>query len=327
MKTRKPAQAAPSSTETPPMDAKPVPLPDSHLNCQIEIPPVDGLIDNQLTVGRDFFIHCKGEWPKDFVIEKAHFFWEKEQQKYFLKLLELQQRSGDEIDLKVTSYMAAKVQIPDLLLTDGAKTIGLGPINYEVASVLDPKQQKPVPYGPISAISIIWPLAYTLVVSAIGAFILGYIFRILWKKKQERVLKQKLRELETPLLPEAQFFKDYRSLKRESPIFYHDFTAGDILEARDRVDRMLRVFVSREFGVLATEHSSQRTLKDLRKNKRWVQLLTPELEADMARILVELERSKKDQERLDRADVLQYASWSQGLIEKLSSRIPEEKSR
>lgn len=328
MKNRQPAQTtqAPSAPLQSESTGTPTQLPAS-VTCQTEIPPVDGLQDNQLTVGREFYIHCKGEWPKEFDLEKAQFVWGQPNQKYILKLLSAQLRSADEVDLKVTSYMAAKVQIPNLIMSDGVHQLALGPVNYEVASVLDPKDPQPKPYGPIGPISILWPLAYTLFFSAIAAFLVGYVFNFMWKKRQERELRQKLRELETPLLPEAQFFKDYRALKRENQIFYRDFTSTDILDARDRIDRMLRIFLSREFGVLATELPSQRTLRQLRGNKRWQQLMTPEIEAELARLLVELERSKKDQDRLDRADVLQYAAWSQGLIEKLSANIPEEKLR
>lgn len=343
MKARHPANTLANSSQstaqlgTPPADTKPNLNSESSagsinqlsatLSCQTEIPPMDGLQDNQLTVGREFYIHCKGTWPKEFDLEKAQFVWSQPNQKYILKLLSAQLRSVDEADLKVTSYMAAKVQIPNLILADGTHQMALGPVSFDVASVLDPKTPQPKPYGPIGPISILWPLAYTLFFSFIATVLATYIFRFFWQKRRERELRQKLRELETPLLPEAQFFKDYRALKRESQIFYGEFTSADILDARDRIERMLRVFISREFGVLATEWTSQRTLRQLRGNKRWQQLLTPEVESELARLLVELERSRKDQDRLHRADVLQYASWSQGVIEKLALKIPEEKMR
>jgi len=287
----------------------------SDLNCRIEIPDLPGLKPQELTVGREFLLLCSGNLS-NLDLQKAHFVWPEEQQKYSLKLLGVNSQN-QELALKVTSYVAAKVSIPDLTLSDGQKKLSLGSVNFEVSSVLDP-QQKQEPFGPMGPFSIEWPLTYTLFFIFMAVVFLSWVASLFWRRKKAKDLAEKLRELDTVLSPEAQFFKDLRQLKRENEVFIGASQSAVLIEARDKIEKMFKHFLSREMRVLATELKPKKLMKALKRQERWrVKNAKVSLEAEVATLIHEFEKSKMDQSKISNQDVMQLISQSQKIVEKI----------
>ena len=159
------------------------------MQCNLDIPKISGLEDNQLTVGREFYLNCKGDWPKDLVQEKLQFAGDANM-KYTLKVVGFEFRSPEEADIKVVSYVAAKVQIPQLVITDGVKNVELGQVAFQVESVLpkpdaaaggmmpgqQQQPQKPEPFGPFGPATIPVPMLYWFALLGSIAFVALVIF-------------------------------------------------------------------------------------------------------------------------------------------------------
>lgn len=248
--------------------------------CTLDIPKVPGLEDQQLTVGREFYLICKGDWPKTLNQENLKFAGD-ENFKYQLKLLKFEFRSPEEADLKVTSYVAAKYQIPQLLLTDGEQNIDLGQVQFEVQSVLPAQQQqqgqkigqlsaeeqaKVEPYGPFGPATIAVPAVYWLALLGSIAFVGVLVALKVWRYNQRRAMLLRLKEHDAALSPLMEFHQAMRRLQRSNPVFFGK--AGNEQELREGVkelSRMFKVYMSRRLKVPAFEWNERLIVKDLRK--------------------------------------------------------------
>lgn len=249
------------------------------MQCNVDIPKVSGLEDNQLTVGREFYLNCKGEWPKDLQIDKLKFAGD-ENMKYVLKVLGFEFRSPEEADIKVTSYVASKVQIPQLVITDGAKSVELGQVQFVVESVLEkqPKQaqgavpvpgqeqQKQEPYGPFGPATIPVPMLYWLVLLGSVLSVALIIALRAWRFNQRREMLLRLKEHEVALSPLQEFHQSMRKLQRANPVFYgKECTPEELHQGADELARMFKVYVSRRLHVPAFEWSERLIVSDIRR--------------------------------------------------------------
>jgi hypothetical protein len=305
------------------------------MQCNLDIPKISGLEDHQLTVGREFYLNCKGDWPKDLKLESLSFKGDANM-KYMLKVLGFEFRSPEEADLKVTSYVAAKVQIPQLVLTDGEKNVELGPVQFQVESVLPkpeagggmiPGQQqptKPEPYGPIGPAVIPVPLSYWLLLLGSIAFVALMIALRIWRFNQRREMLLRLKEHDVALSPLQEFHQAMRKLQRANSVFFGKEATGEELhDGMKELSRMFKVFVSRRLRVPAFEWSERLILKDIRRYH-------PSVYADYAKklrdLFTEFKKAETTNAKLASGDVIQLSESLRKTLEGIENLMNREET-
>jgi hypothetical protein len=243
----------------------------SSFDCQVDIPKSSKeQKETPLTVGREFFLSCQGDWPKDLKIENLRLELP-ETQKYALKLMNFTMRDLRMADLKVVSYQTGFQKIEKLTLTDGSQSLDLSGVEFQVQSVIDPGNQKPEPYGPIGPLSLAWPLVYWIIISLVLTLISSFagfkIYHTLKRKKWLREIK-KFDNVHSPL---SQFHSELRKLQRKFSFFgaTNSETASvspeDIAEIVNAITTHLGIFLVRELQIRALDSSLKILLFDLRK--------------------------------------------------------------
>lgn len=293
------------------------------IQCKTEIPPIEGLKENELTVGREFFLACEGDFPKDLVQEKLSFVL-KPEQKYQIHLLSFEFRSQTKADLKVTSYKTGNIQFQDLQITDGNQTLSLGPVQYGVQTVLSQsepgrQQAKQEPYGPIGPASLPVPMLYWAILSGliglVVALFAGKIYRII----QRRNMLERLKEHDSALSPLAQFHQNLRRIQRTNTVFFGGKAEkADIKQCLDETYRMLNLYLTRRFQVPAMEWSHRLVLKDIKKYHSKIYM---EHSSELEKLFKELDRGIQDKENLKEEDVLMITKHCRLLIEKMERPI------
>lgn len=188
----------------------------SDFQCQLEIPEVQGLESEKLTVGRTFFYHCKGDWPSlDIDNLKMQAIGGEDSTTYDLRLLNFELRDPKSADLLLVSYRPGSHQFSEINLTDGTTTVTLPPLTLNVQSVINPNE-KVEPFGPIGPLPLSVPWVYWIIlVSVIG--IVALLTALGWKRRQDR--KNTLNEViqrTTHGTPLIQFHRELRILTKRA---------------------------------------------------------------------------------------------------------------
>ncbi len=281
------------------------------IQCKVDIPKVQGLDDGLLTVGREFYLICDGEWPKDLAQDKISFEGETAQ-KYQLKLLGFEFRTLTEVDLKVTSYLAGGHKFPNLILTDGEKKVELGPVEFQVQSVLT-QGEKVEPYGPFGPATIPVPIFYWLVL--VGVLVLVSVsigFRV-WRHNQRQAMLEKLKQHESSLSPLQEFHQSMRKLQRSNTVFYGSSSSAEEIQlGMTELSRMFKVYISRRLRVPAFEWSERLILADIRHYH-------PEVFGEYSRkvhdLFSEFKKAQGSSYKLQDKDVTQMAESVRKVIE------------
>ncbi len=287
------------------------------VSCQVDIPAVKGLKDQELTVGREFFLNCKGEWPKNLVQEKLQILVP-EKAKYQIHLLSFEFRSAEEADLKVTAYQAVPVKLEGLQLTDGTQSVTLSPVQYNVRTVIEkPKdpQQKVEPYGPFGPAMVPIPGVYFLIVLVVVLLAFLLIGQKTYRISQRRKLLRRLKEHDSALSPLAQFHQSMRRLQRENAVFYGAaFDLAQVHEGFKTLSEMWSLFLTRQFLVPAQEWNDKLILKDIRKYHREI---FAETGVEIKKLLNEYAQAARSRDKLTDKDILVFAEQTRRLVEKL----------
>ena len=188
------------------------------LKCELEIPSIPNLKDQELTVGRYSLLHCEGEFDKSFDFSKAEL-KVKEPQKLIIKLFHAEARSIQSFDLKLAFYKPGGIEFTDVMLSDGQKEIKLPTFKTQLQSVIQqnnkaPTQEPPKPFG--YAIPYFeWPLIYWILICSfllIISFPIGLYF---YKKNRIKKLKAIVASYNDFISPETQFYKKIRELEKQ----------------------------------------------------------------------------------------------------------------
>lgn len=287
------------------------------VQCKVEIPEVQGLTSQELTVGREFLLVCDGEFPKTLKQDQLRFVLQPTE-KYQIHLLGFEFRSPTQADLKVTTYKAGQFQFQDLQITDGTETLGLGAVQYVVQSVLpQPEQGQPPPkqepYGPIGPASIGTPLLYWAILVGIIVLFLGAIFGRIYRVVQRKNMIARLKEHDAAMSPISQFHQSMRKLQRANTVFFGGAaSADDIKSCVKETEQMLRLFLTRQFQLPAFEWSQRLILKDLKRHHPKV---FSEFGQVLAKLMKEYSRAREDQENLTTQDALNIANSTRKMIE------------
>ena len=187
------------------------------VKCKLEIPNVEGLNPQELTVGRHAFFNCEGEWNKAFDFSKAQVKTE-ESGKYVLKVLKAEARSANAFDVQFTTYAAGSLQYPDFILTDGTIEISLGAQQLNTVSVLEkpgPGQPPKKPYNFIFPLPLEWPTLYfVLVIAVVVLFIAALIYRLTKAARYARLIADLINH-DSAVQPDLQFYKALRICEKQ----------------------------------------------------------------------------------------------------------------
>lgn len=212
--------------------------------------------------------------------------------------------------IKMTLYKAGPQPLEELSVTDGNAEVSLQGEPIEIKSVIQPPAdgQQVKPFGPVLPLTLSTPVSYYVVfllsLLALGLFIVLQLRRISY----ERALKNKLRDYQSPLAPDAQI---YRAIRLAEKVGY---PIADL-------EKAFKLYLLRRFELPIfdlTESSAMRYFK-----RRWPHL--KELRLSAYKILTELtDLQKKDEVRAeDQANTLSLIRKIYKFIESTESRAEE----
>jgi hypothetical protein len=288
--------------------------------CSVDIPKVSGLEDQHLTVGREFFLTCKGDWPKNLNQDNLSFIGDVNF-KYQLRLLSFEFRSPEAADLKVTSYLAGQHRLPKVVLTDGSQQIELGPVEFQVQSVIQPGE-KAEPYGPFGPAVIPIPALYWIFLLAVLGAMGSLIGLRIWRFNQRRAMLERLKEHDSALNPLQEFHQSMRKLQRANPVFYgKEATAEELRQGIEELARMFKVYVSRRLRVPAFEWTERLILKDIRRYHLYVY---DEYSRKIHDLFNEFRKAQHSSTKLHEKDVSQLADSVRKALEGIENLMNKE---
>lgn len=201
------------------------------MNCEMTIPPIEGLKDGAMSVGRHVLLNCKSDAPispSQFDFTKAQFKLseaETNKLKLFTVLTDAPKEavSGGELQVSqaaidMTFYYTGPQNISQLVLTDGVNELQLAGPSLNVESVIQPSQdgKPPEPFGPIAPIPISIPAAYFMYAVGVIVLFLAYSIFKAQRLAYYRRLKNKLAQYTSPTAPDTQFYKAIRSAEKKN---------------------------------------------------------------------------------------------------------------
>lgn len=223
-----------------------------NFECQVSVPETEGLESGKITVGRHLIADCKGENTEGFDFAKASV---KPEAKYFLKIFSVKPETSGSFKMDFTFYLAGDKNLGEFPLTDGTNEIILNSQPLKIESVLKPSDDgKPQqPYGPMFPIGISVPGSYYLY--ALGLLAVLAIYLVIKGRRIHyyRKLKAKLNEYQSPVEPEAQFYRAVRSAEKQGyPL--------------PELEKAFRLYSLRSYRLPLFDLSNQRAIRYFKRN-------------------------------------------------------------
>lgn len=281
------------------------------LQCEKIIPPVSGLKDQEITVGRHVVFQCSGTWDKIFDFSKAQVKVE-ENSKYTVKVLKAEGRSVSSFDADVVFYSAGQYQFTDFVLSDGKNEIHLGQQNIKVESVIEkPADGKPPqPFGPILPIALNWPAYY--LTGAIGFLVLLLALAGWLLQRRVKYLKLilKLKDYDSSISADRQFYKAIRQSEiQDYPL--------------DQVEHAFRFYITRAYGIPAFDLSDGGLLRFFKKRNPWFKKERVELKKILEdfKLLAKLpEAQLKEEKRLFIQKLYRFVDHAEAITKTKAAR-------
>jgi hypothetical protein len=143
------------------------------------------------------------------------------------------------------------------------------PMTLKVVSVLDPQKKQEKPFGPISPLTMQWPMWVAFSAIVFLLVLVGWLLIYLRRRIQRKTLEKNIRKYQSPLGSYHQYSKDIRLLKRGvlfSPTA--KWTENQIGSYLQKLDEIFRMYILREFVVPANKWSVSAILKNMRHKDR-----------------------------------------------------------
>lgn len=213
------------------------------IQCQIDIPVINGLKDQEITVGRHFVLNCRGDWDKSFDFSQTKFEFEDPKLNTNYKVLNAAVRDTENFDVTVVSYVAGKSSFDILMITDGKLKISLGSQQFDVVSVLPkPEEQKmneqgqpepPKPFG-YAVGEISWPYLYIVFIFLAFISLAMLIVRRFQIKQKIKSYQSIVASYDSAISPDNQLYKKMRSLEKS------DYPLADL-------EQTVKIYLMRTF--------------------------------------------------------------------------------
>lgn len=286
--------------------------------CRLEIPKVEGLEDNVLTVGREFFLDCRGEFQKIERLDDWKFSFSDPQMSLGLHLLRSEFVTKENIKFVVTSYRPGPHSFSPLQLKKSEDVIDLGKVNFEVQSVIQAQEATVEPFGPM-AIGMGWPMKIWAALGLIVVLLAVLVFVKLRRHMQKKTLLEELSRHDSSATPLAEVHQHYRKWRREHAFFYSpDLNPPpvEINQVLAEVNQAFRIYLIRAFKIPALQWSDRLILRELKKYHRVVYDLHGK---NINKFLIEIEKAKTAGEKLKDQDVVQLTENLRILAESLDA--------
>lgn len=270
--------------------------------------------ESQVTVGTLQDMVCRGEFLPQWQREKIAIQFDDEKMAYALHVLDVKNVDHQSLNLVVTSYKAGNFQSPVLTVTDGNNSVKVENLTWNVNSVLEGQDAKPIPsFGPF-ALAMPWWYWISLAVAALFVFLLITIkLKRLWDRKK---MIENLAQRGTALTPFNQFNKDLRShiknwqqkeltvTPKEEQVWRRSLLVD--------VEKFLREYLMRELLVPALEWSDSQILQEIKKRRR---LIYEELSQDIKKTMREIHQAQSAENNLTYVDCEQLVTMARKLAE------------
>lgn len=280
------------------------------LNCSLDIPQVAGLVDNEITVGRVFYLTCEGVLDKNFNSADLQLnFLNQENMPHVIKVLSAQARNAALLDLKVVSYQVGRHELQAVKLSDGRIVYDLNWPTIDVKSVIKPDQPVQKPFGPYGPVDLKLSVEFWFILAALILAVTGSLVGFIIKKRETKNRLQKVKEFDYAIAAKDQFFRDLRTLKRN----YLNGGASDqsqtskglvqtsYVQAYELLEKSFFIYLTRKFLSLPFEWSLSKLFKFLKKSK----MLKADQTKELKIILSEIEklRTLKSNNKLEAYDL------------------------
>lgn len=274
------------------------------LKCQLVFPEFAADEAQALTVGREFGITCPK--PAELSAVDSLKLEVPEEAKYVLKLLRAQDEGG-QLQLVVTSYRPGDHNLDKITLKSSEGTWTLEPLQWQVASVIEPSETKPEPYGPIGPVMLGWPASWWVGLALIAALLIASIVGAVFRWRRVRAFRRELEAMASMGSPSGEFYQRLRGLRRRHSVFLG--APVSVEEAREiaaEMDQMLRHFLTRRLEIPVARMRDAHVVRALRAHfEEEAQRLT--------RLFRELKFSSAA--KVEPKDLIQLAEDAQSLVE------------
>ena len=185
------------------------------LSCQVKISEIEGLKDQEITVGRHVLLQCRGDLAKDISWSQLHIKSEQKSPDYKVKIFNAEASGNSDLMIDFTFYSAGDFKYSDFILTDGQNEIHLGAQNFKVETVIEKSsdQKPPEPFGPILPATLSWPILYTVVLIGFSLLILALVAWVIQRSLYYRKLAAKLKNYDSSIPRDLQFYKAVRNVE------------------------------------------------------------------------------------------------------------------
>lgn len=226
----------------------------SEARCSIQIPEVIGLEKDVLTVGRHFYLNCEGadgSWDRAFDFSKAFVVLD-DKNKNTMKVFKIEARNANSFDVNIILYVTGELKISNFKISDGTHDIDLGAQTFKVKSVLEAKTEKPPePFGYIIS-HLEWPWQYSAAALIFFVLSMALVIFIFLNKMKWRGRFERLKQHDSPLLPDSQFYKEIRKSEKK------EFLILDL-------EKILKLYILRRYRVPIFELSNRQTIILIKK--------------------------------------------------------------
>lgn len=258
-----------------------------------------GPLAQPLTVGEKFGLTCEGATvPLD--VNKMTLQLPK-QEKYSLRLLKVQSLDENKGVFTATSYRVGEGPVTGAILSDGARSVELSGIEFNLVTSIDPQvNPESKPYAPMEPLTILWPLWLWATVAGVGLLVCAVLVSVFRRRSQRKALLAELTRHGTALTPYHQFNKDLRLLAREFPVHKPtDWTSEVAGRFAQELNRHFRWYLAREFTVPAFQWSDTLILKEIKKHDKQ---LHREIRQELRLALDELSKGINVRDKLSAVD-------------------------
>ncbi len=220
--------------------------------------------------------------------------------------------------LVVSPWLAGNVKLQNPVLTDKKVRVGLGEIELQMTSVMDPaKNPEGKPYPPEHPLTLAWPLWFWVLIAALAvgvAYVVGLAVRQSLRRKRLLTLLEKNAIALSPL---NHLNKELRKLQRQIPVGDQKWDQMGSRSFFKTLETEFRWFLARELVIPAIEGSTRTIQRTLKKNDPD---LFKAVSRDLRIVLTETRKAQTSNAGSD--DAVQLME----LVRTLASRIVKERT-
>lgn len=272
-----------------------------------------GELAQAITVGEPFLLACEG--PATPLNRERLSLELPKQARYMLRLISARELTETRAEFLATTWTSGQIKLENPVLSDGQRRVGLGKVELQVSSVIDPqKNPEGQPFGPWGPVIMRWPLwVWGVVAGLIGGVIAIFVLqaRRWWRRRR---LLRLLEANPIAVKPYHQFNKDLRALARTLPVHESEWSEEKAAVFAHELDQALRWYLARELVVATIGRSPREIARDLKAADPKLHAL---VRRDLLIALGEIAKARS-QKRFSLADAQQLMDLSRAVADRIS---------